>query len=230
MSELVSLGPLARPAALREQIHERLRSAILTGELPPGTPMVEAEVAAQLGASRTPVREALRRLESEGLLVPRGGRGTVVRSLEADDVACLFEIRQALEVVSARRAARAIDDEALARLQATIDGMRESIDDPNAMERFDTAFHDELLRVAGGAKLTRMLTELREETIAYRFLSLGDEQRRRETLAEHTAILDALRARDSEAATRAIGEHIAAAGAVVARRATSEPRRQDVAS
>ena len=90
------MSGLARSQPLREQIHGQLRSAILNGEYAPGTPLVEAELANRLGASRTPVREALQRLETEGLLERRGVRGIVVRELTEDDVTCIFEIRESL--------------------------------------------------------------------------------------------------------------------------------------
>src|SRR5580658_1901535 len=96
-----ALQPLRREQPLRDRIHDRLRSAILSGELAPGSPIIEAELAARLGASRTPVREALRRLETEGLLEPRGLRGSVVRVLDSGEIDCLFEIREALESLAA---------------------------------------------------------------------------------------------------------------------------------
>jgi len=161
-----SLQPLRRGLSLRERIHDRLRAAIISGELAPGTPVIEAELAARLGASRTPIREALRRLEAEGLLEPRGLRGSVVRELKSDQVECIFEIREALESLAARRAARTMRDSELRRLEAEVDRMRVSVDDPNEMEREDTAFHDIILANANGERLKRMLTDLREELIA----------------------------------------------------------------
>ena len=205
------LRPLTRELPMRDRIHEQLRAAILQGDLAPGTPVVEAELAARLGASRTPIREALRRLESEGLLEPRGLRGTVVRTVDPAEVACIFEIREALESLAARRAAEAIDDATLAALAEDLAGMRSALDDPTAMERHDTAFHDRILAAAHGERLRRMLSDLREELITYRFLSLSDAARRRETVAEHAAILDALRAHDPQRAAAATATHIAAA-------------------
>ena len=212
-----TLRPLRRELPLRDRIHDKLRAAILTGELPPGAPVIEAELAARLGASRTPIREALRRLETEGLLEPRGLRGSVVRALDASEVGCIFEIREALESLAARRAARVIDDADLRRLAGHLDAMRAAIDEPNEMERHDTAFHDVILANANGERLKRMLSELRDELIAHRFLSLADPQRRRQTVAEHEAILDALRAHDEAAAAQRTAEHIAAARAAVLR-------------
>src|SRR6202790_2175530 len=173
-----SLQPLRRGLPLRDRIHDRLRAAIISGELAAGSPVIEAELAPRLGASRTPVREALRRLEAEGLLEPRGLRGSVVREVKADEVECVFEIREALESLAARRAARSMRESELRKLEQHVAAMRDCIDDANEMERHDTAFHDIILANANGDRLKRMLTDLREELIAYRLLSLAGVQRR----------------------------------------------------
>lgn len=216
-----SLQPLRRVLPLRDRIHDRLRAAIISGELSPGTPVIEAELATRLGASRTPVREALRRLEAEGLLEPRGLRGSVVRALKSDEVECVFEIREALESLAARRAARTVREPELRKLEQHVDGMRAAVDDANEMERCDTAFHDTILAVANGDRLKRMLTELREELIAYRFLSLSDPERRRATVAEHDGIVAALRAHDEDSAAARTAAHIANARAAVLRLAAA---------
>jgi DNA-binding GntR family transcriptional regulator len=101
--------------------------------------------------------------------------------------------------------------------------MRESVDDANEMERHDTAFHDVILANANGERLKRMLTELREELIAYRFLSLSDAERRRATIAEHEAVLNALHAHDEHGAAARTAEHIANARAAVLRLAAAAP-------
>ncbi len=217
-----TLQPLRRGPSLRDRIHDRLRGAILSGDLAPGSPVIEAELAARLGASRTPVREALRRLEAEGLLEPRGGRGSVVREVRSDQVECIFEIREALESLAARRAARTIRDADLRRLADLVERMRGAADDANEMERHDTAFHDIILAAGNGDRLKRMLSDLREELITYRFLSLSDGERRVATVGEHEAILDALRARDEAAAGARTAAHIANARAAVLRLAQAQ--------
>jgi DNA-binding GntR family transcriptional regulator len=216
-----SLQPLRRVLPLRDRIHDRLRAAIISGELSPGSPVIEAELATRLGASRTPVREALRRLEAEGLLEPRGLRGSVVRALRSDEVECVFEIREALESLAARRAARTMREPELRKLDQHLGQLRASVDDPNEMERHDTAFHDTILASANGDRLKRMLTELREELIAYRFLSLSDPERRRATVTEHEGIVAALRAHDEDAAGTRTAAHIANARAAVLRLAAT---------
>jgi DNA-binding GntR family transcriptional regulator len=225
-----SLQPLRRVLPLRDRIHDRLRAAIISGELSPGSPVIEAELATKLGASRTPVREALRRLEAEGLLEPRGLRGSVVRALRSDEVECVFEIREALESLAARRAARSMREPELRKLDQHLGQLRASVDDPNEMERHDTAFHDTILAMANGDRLKRMLTELREELIAYRFLSLSDPERRRATVIEHTGIVAAIRAHDEDEAARLTAKHIANARAVVLRLATAGKGREASAS
>ena len=228
--QVKSLQPLRRVMPLRDRIHDRLRTAIISGELSPGTPVIESELAARLGASRTPIREALRRLEAEGLLEPRGLRGSVVRELKSDEVECIFEIREALESLAARRAARSVRDADLRRLEAHVEAMRGAVDDANEMERYDTAFHDLILAAASGDRLKRMLTELREELIAYRFLSLSDPERRRATIGEHEAILAALRAHDENAAASRIAAHIANARVAVLRLAGQAAAKTEAAS
>ncbi|MEA2688069.1 MAG: hypothetical protein QOD51_676, partial [Candidatus Eremiobacteraeota bacterium] len=128
---------------------------------------------------------------------------------------------EALESLAARRAARTAREADLRKLEQHVDAMRTSVDDANEMERCDTAFHDTILAVASGDRLKRMLTDLREELIAYRFLSLSDPDRRRATIAEHDEIVAALRAHDEEAAATRTATHIANARAAVLRLAAA---------
>lgn len=202
------VGQVERPRSLRDQIYDRLRSAILSGDLAPGAPIIEADIAATLGASRTPVREALRRLETEGMLEPRGNRGSVVRELHLDEVVCIFEIREALETLAARRAARRMDDRNYAELERLIERMQKHVDDPSEMERLDTAFHDYILAHADGHRLKRMLGDLRSDIQPWRVIALSTSERRRATVDEHVAVLRAMRSQDELAVERATKRHI----------------------
>jgi DNA-binding GntR family transcriptional regulator len=214
---------LERPRPLRDQIHERLRGAILSGELAPGTPVIEAEVAASLGASRTPVREALRRLESEGLLEPRGLRGSVVREIKRDEVVCIYEIREALESLAARRASRSMQKRDFAELDRIVEKMRGALDDVLAFERLDTEFHDHILAHADGVRLNRMLGDLRADIVTWRLLSIAGHERRASTVAEHAEMVDAMRARDEAAVAAATSRHIANARESVLERLRETP-------
>jgi len=201
-------GQLERPRSLREQVYQRLRAAILSGELAPGAPVIEAEIAAKLGASRTPVREALRRLETEGMLEPRGARGSVVRELKRDEVECIFEIREALETLAARRASRRMNDRDLTEFARIVEHMQKSVDDPREMERLDTRFHDRILALAEGQRLKRMLGDLRADISPWRSIALATAARRQASAEEHAAILVALRAKDERAIVTTMADHI----------------------
>lgn len=201
-------GVVERPRSIRDQIYDRLRTAILSGEMAPGTPVVEATIAAQLGASRTPVREALRRLESEELIERRGARGNVVRKLRFDDVDCIFEIRESLESLAARRAARRMSPGAFAELEALVARMRASVDDAAEMENLDTTFHDRILAHADGHRLKRMLGDLRADILPWRFISLATRERRLATIGEHETMLAAMKSGDESAIRAATSDHI----------------------
>jgi DNA-binding GntR family transcriptional regulator len=201
-------GRVKRAPSLRDQVYGRLRAAILSGEMRPGSAVIEVDVAERLGASRTPVREALRRLESEGLLEPRGGRGSVVRVLKRDDVECIFEIREALETLAARRAARRLDAAGFGELDRLVQRMHECCDDPAEMERLDTAFHDKILAYTDGARLQRMLGDLRSDILPWRFRALATLERRRAVVDEHAAMLAAMKSGDDAAIIEATSRHL----------------------
>lgn len=183
--------------------------------MPAGSPVIEVDIAARLGASRTPVREALRKLETEGMLEPRGARGTVVRELKRDEVACIFEIREALESLAARRASRRMNDRDYRELQRLIERMRQHVDDPAEMERLDTTFHDRILALADGIRLKRMLGELRSDILPWRFIALAKPERRMAVVNEHSATLAAMRSRDEAAIAAATSRHIVNSRAAV---------------
>ena len=201
-------GRLERPRSLRDQVYDRLRAAILSGELAAGAPIIEAEIAATLGASRTPIREAMRRLETEGMLEPRGARGSVVRELKRDEVECIFEIREALEALAARRAARRMSEQDAAGLEQLIALMRKHAENSGEMERLDTEFHDRILSLADGNRLKRMLGDLRADILPWRFIALATSERRAATADEHSAMLAAMRSRKEDAIVETAIAHI----------------------
>jgi len=201
-------GQVERPRSLRDQIYDRLRAAILAGDLAPGSPVIEAEVAATLGASRTPVREALRRLETEGMIEPRGARGNVVRALNRAEVECIFEIREALETLAAVRASRRLHDANVADFTRLLARMGKSVDDPGEMERLDTRFHDAILALAEGHRLKRMLGDLRADILPWRFIALATVERRRATVEELGEIFAAMQAKNKAAIVAATARHI----------------------
>jgi len=156
----VPLGLAHTP--LRDQVREEIRQRIADGRLPPGSKMVERELAAELGVSRVPVREALRMLETEGFVqvVPR--RGVVVRHLSRRDVEELFDVREALEVLATRRATERATPDELAGIRRIIDEGDAALarGDTPAGQQSNDAFHDALVSLAHNELLAGLLEPL----------------------------------------------------------------------
>lgn len=190
---------------LRDQIREELRDRIADGRLPPGTKMVERELATELGVSRVPVREAVRMLESEGFVqvVPR--RGVIVRHLSRRDVEELFDMRELLEVWAARRAATDATSEEFDQLAAILEAGEAALpDNHDGAHRANEAFHDALVAMAHHHLLAFILEPL-QGRLHWLFRQSPDDA---ELAHDHRALFDAIRARDVDEAGRLALEHV----------------------
>ncbi|EFC82926.1 GntR family transcriptional regulator [Parafrankia sp. EUN1f] len=202
-----TIGAAYRP--LRQLVADELRGRILRGELTQGSRVIEDRLAEELGVSRNPVREAIRLLESEGLVevTPRKGvMVTVISGEEADD---LIEVRAALEVTAVRRAAtRGITAEIDAELEAVlVEG--ESVTEAGAYERLsalNARFHDLLARASGNNHLVEVLRDLQNRLQL--LFSAGVSRRSGRAWEEHRRVLQAIRARDADWAEAEIRAHI----------------------
>ncbi|MGH3516075.1 MAG: GntR family transcriptional regulator [Haloechinothrix sp.] len=200
----VPLGVAHTP--LRDQIREQLRQRIINGLLPPGTKMVERELAAELGVSRVPVREALRMLESEGFVqvVPR--RGVVVKQLSRTDVEELFDVRESLEVLATRRAAENATQADLRRLAQHLDKARHAVE-AGKLDRFgdaNEAFHDEIVRMARNGLLAGMLEPL-QGRLHWLFRQIGNAEG---LWQEHNRLYQAIASGDPDAAAAQALDHV----------------------
>src|SRR3954447_24076191 len=208
--------------SLRDSVTQALRQRIVSGDLAPGTRVVERQVAEQLGVSRVPVREALRTLEREGFVEERATRGMVVRRLDPDDVAMLFAVRESLEVVLSHRLVDVLDDEGLASLddlvgQADVHARAGRHGEAVAA---NAAFHAALVDLAASRVLDSIL-----EPIAGRMAWLLNQHTEPATMvAEHRAIVEALRSRDADRAAAVFRDHLASSRAAVASLESSTPR------
>jgi DNA-binding GntR family transcriptional regulator len=194
---------------LREHVHDLLRRAIIAGELPSGAILNERQMAEQLGVSTTPLKEALRRLEGEGLVVtePRRGIRVTFDAAQAEEMALA---RAALESMIARMAATRIDDSGVERLRAIVEQMAEATaasatDDLITLNEF---FHDAIHEISRCNYLHRILVGQRVYVHTARKFILSDPAERIRALAEHRAIFNALARRDSEAAEREMRDHV----------------------
>lgn len=203
-------GPLRRHLA-----YDTIRAKILSGEFPPGSTLSEAELASLLGISRTPVREALQRLQEEGLATILPRRGALVRILTLPEVREILLVREALEGLGARLAATHIN-------RATLDGLRaqwqETLDTLEgstlqALDKEGVQFHAAIVEASGNRTLARMLEAVRgriEGTRQIYLHSSGETALRRARLIceEHLRVLDALEAGDADRAEVAMKEHL----------------------
>jgi DNA-binding GntR family transcriptional regulator len=212
MGEMVDLQlgiDLAKRRPLRDEAYDVLRRAILTGAFKPGDRVVEREVCERLGLSRSPVREAFRRLEQEGLVVV-SRQGLVVQTLSIEEVAELYQIRQQLEAMVARLAAQRCCAEQREELQAILAGIEQAIatDKPEMASGEGVRFHEKLAEIAGNRRLAGLLTGIGEEIQRFRNLYVHIPSRSQNALEEHRLIMEAVCAGDAERAAQVMFEHI----------------------
>lgn len=190
------------------ELYERLRTAIHEGRLRPGERLVEDALAAVAHTSRTPVREALRKLEAEGL-VRAAGRGMVVSAPTWDELAELCDVREVLEGMAARRAAESRSETEVAIFERLVDAMRSAsrAGDVDALIEGNRRFHEALWRAARNRYLARQLAALRGAIDRLQPTTLHDPHRRAEVAEEHERILRALVDKDPDAAERHARAH-----------------------
>lgn len=195
---------------LHELVCESLREAIRTGLLRPGERLMEIQLAEELGVSRTPVREAIRKLDQEGFVVMMPRRGAYVANMSIRDVNEIFEIRTALESLSNGLAAERITAEELEELQNLLVQIGKYIEEDNMDKIVDTdiAFHELLYRVSRNSRLEGIISNLREQLTRFRTLSMSHPGRLKATLEEHRAIVAAIAEGDVEAAQQAAEYHM----------------------
>lgn len=202
---------------LREVVYETLREAIRSGVLESGERLMEIQVAEELGVSRTPVREAIRRLEAEGLVIMIPRRGTYVSDLSLRDISDVFEIREALEGLAVGLAAERITDSELEELERMMVEFGEVIQrgDMEAMVEMDIRFHSKIYQASRNIRLVSILSNLREQTTRFRMASMSMPGRMQNTLEEHRAIVEALGQRDPDEASRVTQFHLAKAETIL---------------
>lgn len=191
-----------------EQAYDYIRQAIQNHQLKPGDRLREAELAETIGVSRTPLREALARLESDGLIVNDPARGLAVMQLDYNMVGELYFIREVLEGTAARLAAQHASEVELAIIDEICDQYRRALGDGPALAVRNRQFHEALYRCAHNRYLFKLLNGLHDALALLGDSMLHDVKRAEQTLQEHAEIVDAIKARDPEAADLATRKHI----------------------
>ena len=196
---------------LRDVVFNTLREAILKGDLKPGERLMELQRASKLGVSRTPIREAIRMLEQEGLAVTTPRKGAEVAKMTLKDMEDVLEIRDALDELAVRIACQKISDEQLKQLEDMKELFEKSTQTGNVKKiaEADVTFHDVIYEATGNPKLVTLLNNLREQVYRYRVEYIKDPKNYPTLIAEHEAILESLKNRDVKNAVEAMHVHVA---------------------
>ena len=196
---------------LRDVVFNTLRQAILKGELKPGERLMEIQLANKLGVSRTPVREAIRKLELEGLVLTIPRKGAEVAEITRQDMEDVLEVRTALEELAVKDACDHITDAQLSELKKASNEFKKALlegKDLVTCADADMHFHDVILSATNNRRLIQMLNNLSEQMYRYRMEYLKDERTHKTLIEEHDAIRRALKKHDKVKAGAAIRVHI----------------------
>lgn len=196
---------------LRDVVFKTLRAAIFRGELKPGERLMEIQLADKLGVSRTPIREAIRMLEQEGLAVTIPRRGAEVARMTLKDMEDVLEIREALDELAVCVACERITEEQLEQLEAA-KGVFEQCTTENDVKKLaeaDVKFHDVIYEATGNPKLIALLNNIREQLYRYRVEYLKDSSIYQDLIVEHTLIFESVRAHDVQGAKQHMHVHVA---------------------
>lgn len=196
---------------LREVVFHTLRDRILKGELEPGERLMEVHLAEQLGVSRTPVREAIRKLEQEGLAVVNPRRGAEVAKMSEKDMDDVLQIRLSLDALAVRMACDHMTDENQKKIYQAMLAFEKACPtgDLKKIAEADERFHDEIYNSTSNSKLGVIITTIREQMFRYRFEYIKDPENYPRLISEHRQIYDGLVARNHDDVEEAIQVHIA---------------------
>lgn len=195
---------------LRDVVFTTLRQAILRGELKPGERLMEIQLANKLGVSRTPIREAIRKLELEGLVLMIPRKGAEVAEITEKNLRDVLEVRESLEVLAVQLACERMTEEELEVLKEAAQAFEAVIEsnDITKIAEADVSFHDVVYNATNNQRLIQLLNNLREQMYRYRVEYLKRSEARPNILREHEALIGFIEARDKEQASENICKHI----------------------
>lgn len=195
---------------LRDVVFNTLRQAILTGELKPGERLMEIHLADRLGVSRTPIREAIRKLELEGLVTMIPRRGAEVAQITEKNMNDVLEVRRALDALCVELACDRITEEGLERLKEACDSFEQAVKtgEVKKITQADVALHDIITQATGNQRLIQLVNNLSEQMYRYRFEYIKDFHQHERLVEEHRIIYESIVKKDKETATQAAKMHI----------------------
>lgn len=198
-----------KTVSLADQVFEKLENDIITGVYARGEVLTELKLVEQLGVSRTPIREALRRLEQERLIA-ESGKGSVVLGITLEDLMDIMDIRQRVEGLAAYYAAKRITPEGIEKLRqiSELQDFYHERKDVENLRQMDDRFHDAIYELTGSAVICDTLLPLHKKTQRYRRISIEDTTRLDKSANEHKEIFEAIRSGDAQLAEERMRQHI----------------------
>jgi DNA-binding GntR family transcriptional regulator len=195
---------------LRDVVFNTLRKAILTGELKPGERLMEIHLANKLGVSRTPIREAIRKLELEGLVTMIPRRGAEVAQITEKSMNDVLEIRRAVDALCVELACDRITKEELENLKCACDAFAKAVasKDIQKIAEADVELHDIIVQATGNGRLVQLVNNLSEQMYRYRFEYIKDNTQHEKLVEEHRIIYESIVKKDKETASAAAKMHI----------------------
>ena len=195
---------------LRDVVFNTLRQAILTGELKPGERLMEIHLANRLGVSRTPIREAIRKLELEGLVTMIPRRGAEVAQITEKSMSDVLEVRRAMDALCAELACERISDEEIRDLKVACDNFERAVrsKDAKKIAQADVELHDIIVKATGNSRLIQLINNLSEQMYRYRYEYIKDASQHSRLIEEHRIIYESIVRKDKETASRAAKMHI----------------------
>lgn len=195
---------------LRDNVFNALRDAILMGELKPGERLMEIHLANKLGVSRTPIREAIRMLEQEGLAVTIPRKGAQVARMTEKDLLDVLEIRDALDQLAVADACERMTDEHFRELEESVKSFIEvtKTKDVRAIVTADEDFHNLIYEATNNPKLQQITRNLKEQMYRYRYEYVKQDKDYSDLISDHTKIIDGLRRKDVEYVKSVMHEHL----------------------
>lgn len=195
---------------LREMVYEELKMQILKGSIIPGTRMMEVELAEEMGVSRTPIREAIRKLEKEGLVTIEPRRGAYASMISTEDMVEILEVRQDLEGLAAYFAANRMSDEQMKELKEVSNSYNEAVKRGKMedMIKYDTRFHHIIVESCRNKILVQMIEQLQELVLRFRYIYYDNFRRAENMPEEHEAIVAAISEGNADKARAAADIHI----------------------
>ena len=195
---------------LREIVYEELKMQILTGKITPGMRMMEVELAESRGVSRTPIREAIKKLEQEGLVTVEPRKGAYASQISVKDMVDILEVRQDMEGLAAHMAAYRMTPKQMKELESISVGYNKAVEEGNMadMIKYDTDFHNLIVESCNNSILTMMINQLQELLLRFRYVYYDNIKRAEKMPSEHSMIMEAIKDGRSDAARASAEMHI----------------------